>query len=101
MARLPVLFLLLTAPAALPAQAADSGAFVITLGTDTIAVERYTRSRDELRDDMVLRDRSPVTTRRLVAMLPMGSRRHGDRRYRATSNGSRHSGRQSTWCRPV
>ena len=74
MARLPVLFLLLTAPAALPAQAADSGAFVITLGTDTIAVERYTRSRDELRDDMVLRDRSPVTTRRLVAMLrPDGS----------------------------
>src|SRR5207249_2750213 len=43
-------------------------------GKDTIAGERYPRGRDELRDDMVLRDRSPVTTRRLVAMLrPDGS----------------------------
>ena len=74
MVRLPILFVLLTPPATLPAQAADSGAFVVTLGTDTVAVERYTRSRDELRDDTVLRDRSPVITRRLLATLrPDGS----------------------------
>ncbi len=50
-------------------QAPDSGAFVITLGQDTIGVERYARTADRLVDDMVLRDRAPVITRHLVAEL--------------------------------
>jgi hypothetical protein len=66
------LFLFALLPAAqapLPAQDPDSGAFVIMLGKDTVAVERYTRSGDQLVDDMVLRDRSPVVLRHLVATL--------------------------------
>src|SRR2546425_4061648 len=50
-------------------QAPDSGAFVITLGKDTIGMERYTRSADRLVDDMVMRDRAPVIYRHLVATL--------------------------------
>ena len=60
---------LVAAPGIVPAQAADSGAFVITLGQDTIAVERYTRSRAELRDDLLLRERSPATVLHVVATL--------------------------------
>src|SRR5207247_751332 len=47
-------------------QAADSGAFVITLGKDTIGMERYTRTADRLVDDMVMRDRAPVSSRHSV-----------------------------------
>src|SRR2546425_617451 len=50
-------------------QAPDSGAFVITLGTDTIGMERYTRTPDRLVDDMVMRDRAPVISRHFVATL--------------------------------
>jgi len=50
-------------------QAPDSGAFVITLGKDTIGMERYTRTADRLVDDMVMRDRAPVIFRHLVATL--------------------------------
>src|SRR5205814_10526317 len=50
-------------------QAPDSGAFVITLGKDTIGMERYTRTADRLVDDMVMRDRAPVISRHLVATL--------------------------------
>ncbi len=64
-----LLFALLTA-----LQAPDSGAFVITLGKDTIAVERYTRTADRLVDDVVLRGRAPVIVRHFVATLnPDGS----------------------------
>ena len=45
----------------------DSGAFVITLGADTIGMERYTRTADRLVDDMVMRDRTPAVTRHFVA----------------------------------
>ena len=45
----------------------DSGAFVTTLGADTIGMERYTRTADRLVDDMVLRDRTPAVTRHFVA----------------------------------
>jgi hypothetical protein len=65
-------FLAVLLPAArgpLPAQDPDSGAFVIRLGQDTVAVERYTRRGDQLVDDMVLRDRSPVVLRHFVATL--------------------------------
>src|SRR5438094_803334 len=50
-------------------QAADSGAFVITLGKDTIGMERYTRTADRLVDDMVMRDRAPVISRHFVGTL--------------------------------
>src|SRR5712692_8277230 len=50
-------------------QAPDSGAFVITLGRDTIGMERYTRTADRLADDMVMRDRAPVISRHFVATL--------------------------------
>src|SRR3989442_14325390 len=50
-------------------QAPDSGAFVITLGRDTIGMERYTRTADRLVDDMVMRERAPVIFRHLVATL--------------------------------
>ena len=51
------------------AQAPDSGAFVITLGKDTIGVERYTRTADRVVDDMVMRDRAPVISRHFVGDL--------------------------------
>ncbi len=50
-------------------QAPDSGAFVITLGRDTIGMERYRRTADRLVDDMVMRDRAPVISRHFVATL--------------------------------
>jgi DUF2911 family protein len=57
------------APVALRGQGADSGAFVITLGRDTIALERFIRVGDRLTDDMLLRDRSPVVLRHFDATL--------------------------------
>ena len=62
---MPILMYLL----AVTVQAPDSGAFVITLGKDTIGVERYARTADRLVDDMVMRDRAPVIFRHLVATL--------------------------------
>lgn len=50
-------------------QAPESGAFVITLGKDTIGVERYTRTAERVVDDMVMRDRAPVIARHFVADL--------------------------------
>src|SRR5690349_14799649 len=57
------------APLALAAQAADTVALVITLGQDTIGVERYARTADRLVDDMVMRDRTPAIVRHVVADL--------------------------------
>ena len=51
------------------AQAPDTEAFVITLGKDTIGVERYTRTADRVVDDMVMRDRAPVISRHFVGDL--------------------------------
>lgn len=50
-------------PAALPAQApAERAAFVVRLGNDTIAVERFTRTRTQLRGERVIRvPRTSVT----------------------------------------
>ena len=63
-----LLIVALMAPHVVPAQA-DSGAFVIMLGKDTIGVERYTRTADRVVDDMVMRDRAPVIARHLVGDL--------------------------------
>ncbi|MFI5234929.1 MAG: DUF2911 domain-containing protein [Gemmatimonadales bacterium] len=48
---------ILCAPAALAAQ--DHGAFIVRLGNDTVAVERYTRSAGQLEGDLLAR--SPRT----------------------------------------
>jgi hypothetical protein len=62
------------APLALAAQTSDSGAFVITLGRDTLALERYVRAGDQLVDDMILRNGAAVTVRHVVATVtPDGS----------------------------
>src|SRR6266851_5170554 len=58
-------------PAMLGAQSA-SGAFVVTLGKDTVAVERYTRTADRLEADAILRDRAPSVHRHFVATLGPG-----------------------------
>ena len=59
----------LLGPGAPPTQPVDSGGFVITLGRDTIGVERYTRTADRLVDDMVMRDRAPAIRRHVIAQL--------------------------------
>jgi hypothetical protein len=62
------------APLALAAQTSDSGAFVITIGTDTLALERYVRTGDQLVDDMILRNGAAVTLRHYAATVnPDGS----------------------------
>ena len=62
------------APLPLAAQASDSGAFVVTLGTETLALERYVRTGDRLVDDMVLRNGAAVAFRHVVATVrPDGS----------------------------
>jgi hypothetical protein len=58
-----------SAPLALAAQASDSGAFVITLGQDTLALERYVRTGDQLVDDMILRNGAAVILRHVVATV--------------------------------
>ncbi|HEX8358899.1 MAG TPA: DUF2911 domain-containing protein [Longimicrobium sp.] len=46
-----------------PVPAAESGAFVVRLGPDTIAVERYTRTGDRLEGELVVRDNATATRR--------------------------------------
>src|SRR5947208_3608677 len=43
--------------------AAQSGQFIVRLGTDTLAIEQYTRTTDRLQGEQVLR--SPRTVHRL------------------------------------
>src|SRR3989442_6660301 len=59
--RLPgLLITVLAIPIALPAQ---TGEFLVRLGRDTLAVERYTRTADRLEGEQVVR--SPRTVHRL------------------------------------
>jgi hypothetical protein len=67
-------FLIYLLAALVQAPPPDSGAFVITLGKDTIGVERYTRTADRLVDDMVMRDRAPGIIRHMVAELSADGR---------------------------
>ena len=46
-------------PAGAPADAAESGAFVVTLGVDTLTIERFTRTANRLEGDIM--QRSPTT----------------------------------------
>ena len=57
---LPIALLALPLPAALAAQ---TGQFLVRLGRDTLAVERYTRTADRLEGEQVVR--SPRTVHRL------------------------------------
>lgn len=58
--RLSLLIAALAIPAALPAQ---TGEFLVRLGRDTLAIERYTRTADRLEGEQVVR--SPRTVHRL------------------------------------
>src|SRR5467141_5276576 len=58
--RLSLLIAVLPLPAALAAQ---TGQFLVRLGRDTLAVERYTRTADRLEGEQVVR--SPRTVHRL------------------------------------
>ena len=57
-----VAFVALALPAALTAQ---TGQFVVRIGTDTLAIEQYTRTQDRLQGEQVLR--SPRTVHRLYS----------------------------------
>src|SRR2546427_3720746 len=48
-----------------PALAAQTGQFVVRLGNDTLAIEQYTRTRDRLQGEQVVR--SPRTVHRLYS----------------------------------
>jgi hypothetical protein len=81
--RLPALALLLaacggspgaeTAPAPAAAPRNESAAFVVTIGTDTVSVERYTRTATTLSGEVITR--SPRTTSRVYTarLRPDGS----------------------------
>jgi hypothetical protein len=57
-----------SAASAAPAQAPEQGVFITRLGTDTLSVERYTRTASRLEGEMVVR--SPYTTvRRYTAEI--------------------------------
>jgi hypothetical protein len=53
---------------------AASGAFVVTLGTDTVAVERYARTATTLTGDMIVRNNAPVVWRHYNANLAADGR---------------------------
>jgi DUF2911 family protein len=68
----PVLALALL-PAALGGQE-TKGAFIVRLGRDTIAVERFTRTADRLESDFIARNQVPVVRYHYIATLrPDGS----------------------------
>src|SRR3712207_2079022 len=54
-----------TVPA--PIAGPETGAFLVRLGDDTVAVERYTRTADRLEGDVV--NRSPARIAHYVVML--------------------------------
>ena len=47
----------------------DQGAFVVTLGNDTIVVERYTRTGNQIEGDMLLRNSGAVVLRHYAGTL--------------------------------
>lgn len=61
-------------PGALPAQAsADSGAFVVRRGPDTVAVERFIRSPTSLQGTLELRDARKTSERYSAVVAPDGT----------------------------
>ena len=72
----------LGAPVSLAAQGADRGAFVARLGSDTLAVERYSRTGSKFESD-------------IAARIPMTRRLH----YTGTLNpGGGDASGTVTWC---
>ena len=61
------------APAASPVPAGDSGAYVVTFGPDTIALERFTRTADRLTGELVSRIPRTVVARYDARLKPDGS----------------------------
>lgn len=57
----------------LAAQNSVSGAFVTRLGTDTVAVERYTRSADKLVGDMLLKSPNARVYHYVADLTPSGA----------------------------
>lgn len=51
----------------------DRGAFVVRMGTDTLAVESYTRTADRLRGELVLREPRTATRSYTAHLRPDGS----------------------------
>jgi hypothetical protein len=78
-ALLPALLAAALAPSPLAAQtagstaAADRGAYVVRLGSDTIAVESFTRTRDRLEVDEVLRTPTTVVRHFVMTLGPRGT----------------------------
>lgn len=64
---------LILAAAPLAGQAAERGAFVVTLGADTILVEQYTRTRTTLEGDMLIRGTAVVVRHYTGTLRPDGS----------------------------
>jgi len=54
------------------ATAADRGAFVVRLGVDTLAVESFTRTADQLEVDAAVRTPATVTRHYVVSLSPTG-----------------------------
>lgn len=54
-------------------QAADSGAFVVRMGSDTLALERYTRTGDRLEGELVVRSPRTAVRRYTATLRPDGS----------------------------
>jgi hypothetical protein len=60
------------APPAPAAQGTERGAFVVTLGTDTVAAERYTRTASRIEGEVFQRAPMPRVTRYTVALDAQG-----------------------------
>lgn len=83
---LPILSLYATPLAA--QGAGEGGAFIVRLGKDTLAVERYTRTERQLRGDQVLR--SPQSVHRIyTAILARDARLSASSSSPTTSPGRR------------
>ncbi|MFL5403905.1 MAG: hypothetical protein ACJ8BF_13920 [Gemmatimonadales bacterium] len=66
---LPLLALVLTLPSPVPAQAAaDSGSFVVRHAGDTVAIERFSRSKARLEGTLVIRNKK-MTSERYSAVV--------------------------------
>src|SRR3712207_188336 len=52
---------------------AESGAFIVRLGTDTLAVERFTRTTTRLEGEQVMRSPRTVIRRYSMTLAPDGS----------------------------
>jgi len=60
-------------PALAQAPRGETGAFVVTIGTDTLAVEKFTRTREQLTGELVSRSPRTVTRSYAAQLNPDGS----------------------------